>query len=203
MTTQPLLERAGLPPPVELDLTLTDAGRAVGWVRDDRVGFRGFADELEAAHAAWVAHRTLARRLARTHGTRPLPIDVEPLAIRRERGAELILAGGRPIAELVRPGEHDRAGADSFGFELRVPPPADELRVRAMAHLMYRTLRKSGLRWALWRPAPTPSPATSAVASEARADERSHATTSVASPARQRRWAVPTLPWLRPRQVAR
>ena len=30
--------------------------------------------------------------------------------------------------------------------------PLTELETRAMAYLMYRTLRKSGTRWALWRP---------------------------------------------------
>ena len=86
MTAQLSPNRVALPPPLEMDLV--HAEREVGWISRDRVGFRGFADELEAAHAAWVAHRTLARRLARTHGTRPLPIDVEPLSIRHVAGTQ-------------------------------------------------------------------------------------------------------------------
>ena len=81
MTTQLAPDRLALPPPLDLDLV--DAGRAAGWIADNAVGFRGFGDETEAAHAAWVAHRTIARRLARTHGTRPVPVDIEPLAIQR------------------------------------------------------------------------------------------------------------------------
>src|SRR5690606_22170706 len=127
-------------------LDLIDAGRAVGWIIDHTVGFRGFADEMDAAHAAWVAHRTLSRRLALTHGTRPVPVDTEPLALERRGHEEAILASGRPIAVLVRPGAASASGSDSFGFEIRIPPPADELRVRAMANLIYRTLRKSGIR---------------------------------------------------------
>ena len=149
MMTQLAPDRLGLPPPLELDLV--DAGRATGWIADNAVGFRGFSDETEATHGAWVAHRALARRLARTHRFRPVPVDIEPLALRQVEGKEMILASGRPIATLIRPGSDSRTG-DSFGFELLIPTPATELQMRAMAYLIYRTLRKSGVRWALWRP---------------------------------------------------
>ena len=155
MTTQLSSEHLGLPPPLELDLV--DAGRTVGWIASDTVGFHGFAGEEEAAHAAWVAHRTLARQIARTHGGRPVPVDTEPLSLQRSGERELILASGRPIATLVRPGAEDASGPDSVGFEIRIPDPADELRVRSLAYLMYRTLRKSGIRWALWRVGSTPA----------------------------------------------
>ena len=49
----------GLPPP--LDIELSDGDRVVGWLTDDALGFRGFADEVEAVHASWVASRALAR----------------------------------------------------------------------------------------------------------------------------------------------
>ena len=150
MTTLLAPDRLALPPPLDLDLV--DAGRAAGWIADNAVGFRGFGDETEAAHAAWVAHRTIARRLARTHATRPVPVDIEPLAIHRIEGSEMILASGRPIAALVRPGPDSRSGVDSFGFELMIPTPTTELETRAIAYLVYRTLRKSGIRWAMWRP---------------------------------------------------
>ena len=150
MTTQLALDRLALPPP--LDLELVDADRTTGWIADNAVGFRGFGDETEAVHAAWVAHRTMARRLARTHGGRPVPVDIEPLAIQRIDAKEMILASGRPIAALVRPDPDGRSGVDSFGFELLIPTPVTELEARAMAYLIYRTLRKSGIRWAMWRP---------------------------------------------------
>ena len=143
-------DRLGLPPPVSLDLT--DAGRAVGWLSGNRVGFRGFANEVEAAHAAWVAYRTLSRRLARRNGTRPIPVDIEPIALQRRGHEDVILASGRVIATLVRPGPGSRAGADSFGFELAIPHVIDELGMRSKAYFVYRTLRKAGTRWALWEP---------------------------------------------------
>jgi hypothetical protein len=83
---------------------------------------------------------------------RPVPVDIEPLAIQRLEAKEMILASGRPIAGLVRPGPDSRSGVDSFGFELLIPTPITELEARAMAYLIYRTLRKSGIRWAMWRP---------------------------------------------------
>jgi hypothetical protein len=163
MTTQLAPGRLALPPPLDLDLV--DAGRTAGWIADNAVGFRGFGDETEAAHAAWVAHRTIARRLARTHGTRPVPVDIEPLAIQPVEAEEMILASGRPIAALVRPGPDSRSGVDSFGFELLIPTPTSELQVRAMAYLTYRTLRKSGIRWAMWRPMPQPVKTSTALTS--------------------------------------
>lgn len=165
MTKQLTASHLGLPPPARS--TLHDAHRAVGWTTDHTVGFLGFADQTEAVHAAWVAYRSLARRLAREDGTRSVPIDIEPLSVWRQGDRELILAGGRAIATLVRPGEESPSGPQSFGFEVGIPQPADELRVRAMAHLMYRTLRKSGLRWALWRPTATgPGPTVPAEVAE-------------------------------------
>lgn len=144
MTTQLSPERLAVPPPSTLHLN--DAERTVGWINGDRVGFRGFATDEEAAHAAWVAYRTIRRRLARSHGLRPIPIGTEPLALQRDSDRWLIVASGGPIATLVEP---DRAVTDdaSYGFELAIPQPADEVLARAMAHLIYRTLRKSGVRW--------------------------------------------------------
>jgi len=139
----------GLPPPAPW--SLHDGDRVVGWTRDNAVGFLGFADQTEAIHAAWVAYRALSRRLARDHGTRPVPIDSAPLTVQHTNDGTGILAGPRLIATIVRPGDERLAGSDTVGFEIEIPEPADELRVRAMAHLMYRTLRKSGVRWALWR----------------------------------------------------
>ena len=110
-----------------LALDLTEMDRRIGWVRDDAVGFRGFGSRDEAAHAAWAAVRAVARRMER-------------------RGAD-----GDPVATVLRPRAGSTGDADSFGFEIRLPAPIDELTMRAAAHVVYRTLRESGLPWA--RPA--------------------------------------------------
>ena len=150
MSTMLSPERLGVPPPYAPDrptMDLVDADRKVGWINGDRVGFRGFATDEEAAHAAWVAHRTMTRRLARSHNLRPVPIGSEPLALQHDGDEEVIVASSGPVATLVRPGIESAEGHDSYGFELSIPQPANEVLVRAMAHLIYRTLRKSGVRW--------------------------------------------------------
>ena len=191
-------DRLALPPPLRLDLV--DEERAVGWIDDHEIAFRGFADATEAAHAAWVAYRTIARRRARTHGTRPIPIDVEPLALQRVGDSEAIVASTRRIATLLRPGAESRRGEESFGFVIALPEPTSELEARALADLAYRTIRKSGVRWALWRrdvapqaalmAQPSADPATDALAERAAAD-RAAAKRDGRGRVRRRRWSLP------------
>lgn len=145
MTAQLIPNSMSLPPPAVMEFDLLDGDRVVGWVKGSAIGFQGFGTATEAAHAAWVAYRTLSRALARRRGERPVPIDIEPLALAREGERETILASGRAIATLLR-----RNGDESFAFELDVPEPIDTLGMRSLAYRLYRTLRKSGLRWALW-----------------------------------------------------
>lgn len=179
--SSPHSPQAGVPPP-PLDIELVDAGRTVGWIADARIGFRGFASDTEAVHAAWVAWRELERRAARRFGVRPVPVDAEPLSIRRSHNGETILAGSRPIGILLRPGADARTGRDAFAFELQLPASTGELALRAKAYVIYRGLRKSGVRWALWRPVVTPPPATITETSSARASlERSPIAEAVAA----------------------
>ena len=138
-----------LPPPSRLDLV--DAKQTVGWIDGHALGFRGFRDEREAANAAWVAYRTVWRRLAQLWGTRPTPVDVEHLTLARDGARELILASGRPVAELLRPRVDSPSGPDSFGFEIPISPSVTESTMRDLTRLAYRTLRKSGIHWAMWR----------------------------------------------------
>jgi hypothetical protein len=138
------------PGPKPFDLELRDGERLVGWIAPDRIAFVGFANEVEAAHAAHVAYRTVARRIAQRDGGRSVPIELEPLSLRHEGADAIVLASGRPIARLVEPGDDSRAG-DAFAFELLLDAPRDELSVRAKAHLVYRTLRRSGVRWSTFR----------------------------------------------------
>jgi hypothetical protein len=129
---------------------LLDGKRVVGWVNGHTIGFHGFADENEVGGAAWVAHRILARRLAHRNGGPPAPTNVAPLSLVRDGDRELILASDQPIATLVRPDVDSRASSGPLAFEIEVPLPPDELTMRSIAYRMYRTLRASGVRWAMW-----------------------------------------------------
>src|SRR5687768_9044193 len=151
MNTQIRSTDMALPPPSVTE-DLMDRERTVGWITDRAFGFHGFANESEAAGAAWVAHRAVARALARRAGERQIPIDVEPLSLARFGDREVIVASNREVATLVRPGHQGRTGIDSFGFELELPAPVDELTIRSMAYVAYRSLRRSGVRWAMWMP---------------------------------------------------
>ena len=134
--------------PVRFDLL--DGNRLVGWVSGGTIGFDGFADENEAGGAAWVAHRTVAQRFAQRHGGPPAPTDAQPLSLVREGDRELILAGGTPIATLVRPHGDSRGSSDSLAFEIQVPSTPDELAMRSIGYRIYRRLRASRVPWAMW-----------------------------------------------------
>lgn len=204
MSTHVLPNHLGLPPPLKLDLM--DAGRAVGWISGHGVGFRGFADEVEAAHAAWVAYRTLSHRLARRYGTRPIPVDIEPVALQRRGTDEVILAGGRKIATLVRPGPQSPTGPDSFGFEIAIPLVTDELGMRSKAYFIYRTLRKAGTRWALWESATAGVAGAVADSVSEGIDTANHQRggySDVTQRSGQRPWWLRAVPWRRARGLGR
>lgn len=172
MNTHLLPNHLPEPPPVgrhDFQLDLLDGERVVGWLRPDAIGFTGFATETEAAHAAWVAYRALSRRLARRDGRRPMPIDTEPLRLVQESDGRSIVGSRDRIAKLIEPSATD-ARENGFGFELRLDAPMDEVTVRAKAHHIYGTLRRSGIRWAMWTPVPAPARARAAAVVTERPD---------------------------------
>ena len=175
--------RLATPPPFPV-LDLHDAEMLVGWIDGRAIGFRGYGDEAEAMYAAWVAYRTMARRFARDGRRRPVPIGVEPLSLDRRGDVEHILASGRPIAMLVRPGAGSRSGPETYGFELQIPLPVNELTMRSTAYLLYRTLRRAGIRWAMWAPDRSEhrAPTEAAAPSAARANDDAAAPTSPMTP---------------------
>jgi hypothetical protein len=64
-----------------------------------------------------------------------------------------------------------------YEFEIRVPPPNDDLRMRGIAYVMYRSLRSSGLSWPLVHPAAAPESRTAEVAPAA--DNADHSISDV------------------------
>lgn len=137
-------------------LDLVDDDVRVGWRMPTAIGFTGFANEVEAAGAAWVAYRTLQRELARFTGARPLPIDTERLAIVDRDGDRVVVTAGRHVARIIRPFDDQRRTESWTGFELRLDASLDELTARSVSLLVYRTLRRSGIRWSMWARAAQP-----------------------------------------------
>ena len=125
--------------------------RPIGWLEGNTLGFFGFADARDAANAAWVAYRTVSRKVAPLLGTRPTPIDIEPLTIERRNGRDVIAASGRPVAWLVRPGHDSLSGPDWFGFAIDVSPAVSERALPAIMRAASHALLKSGLAWSMVR----------------------------------------------------
>lgn len=149
MTTQLPSVRTDLPPPIR---HLLHDERPVAWLSGNRFGFSGFADPTEAANAAWVAYRTVSRKLAPVLGVRPIPIGIEPLRVEWRDGAETILASHRPIAALVRPDADDPSAPRWFGFTIEVPPEISGRHLRGAVLAAHRALLKSGVGWRMMRP---------------------------------------------------
>lgn len=139
---------------------LRDADRVVGWIEGDVVRFSGFASETGAAQAAAVAHQAMLRRLARGSRGTPPENEFHRTAVRRTSEQKDAPSDGRSVASVLRYVRDADVG--DFAFELRVPPPVDELRMRGMAYVMYRALRSSGVDWPLLRPTTAPDGAAAA-----------------------------------------
>jgi hypothetical protein len=141
-----------LPPPSRA-YTLLDGTGTVGWIADNRLGFTGFASVAEAATAAWVAHVALERRAAKSR-REPAPF-LEPRALQlvRSDGHEWIESAGSRLARLVRPAQESagvgKTSAPWFGIEVVFPPDTSELTIGSSAHVVYRALRRSGMRWSI------------------------------------------------------
>ena len=148
MSTLTTTMHTALPPPTRHFL---HRERPVGWLRGHTLGFFGFADTREAANAAWVAYRTVSRKVAPLLGIRPAPIDIEPLGIEWRNGREVIVASGRPVAQLVRPEPDSPSGANWFGFSIELSPVVSERVIPEVMRAAGHALLKSGIDWSMVR----------------------------------------------------
>lgn len=189
-------------------LELRDGDLVVGAIDGDVVQFRGFASAVAASQAAAVAHQAMTRRLARGRRGTPSASESDLSSIRRSSDRANVAASGRPVASVLRSFVEDLRNDEGgdFAFEIRVPPPIDELRMRSMGYVMYRALRSSGVHWPLVRPAAAPAPVR-AEAAIAAASEKTPRKRAVAALWGIRRWIEHvttgwTLPWPRPQGAA-
>ena len=140
------------------DIQLLDATGPLGWIDGNRLGFTGFADEAGASAAAWIAHVALERRRAKRE-LGPVPrAERAALCLARAGKEEWIEASGRRLALLVRPDasepqtlakEATDRSAGWYGLEIVFPEHTSALTMGSSAHVIYRGLRRSGLRWSV------------------------------------------------------
>jgi hypothetical protein len=119
---------------------LFEDGKEIGYIRDSEVGFAGFTSQMDAAQAAYAAHRALARRRAKSTWT-PSPPDEFLLGERGE--AQYVIERSGLLARLYEP--EPGAGRADWGFEVTLRPE-ESLNVFAMsrARIMWSALRASG-----------------------------------------------------------
>jgi hypothetical protein len=118
----------------------------VGWIGDGRLAFTGFATLGEAARAAWVAHVALERRRAKRRGE-PAPHIRSELNVWVSGADQWLTMDGARVARLLSPASTDPDGPSWFGFELVFAPGTFTLDIEASAHVVYRGLRRSRVRW--------------------------------------------------------
>jgi hypothetical protein len=145
------LQRTSLPPPPAA-FTLLDGTGTIGWIVGHRLGFTGFSSVAEAGEAAWIAHQALERRAAKSRGEPAGYLEPTAMQLVRSDGTEWIESAETRLARLIRP--EQRAAEDSdnrsepwFGIEVGLQPDASELTIGSSAHVVYRALRRSGMRW--------------------------------------------------------
>jgi hypothetical protein len=135
-----------VPPPRQAFEQLYDGTGPVGWIGDGRVAFTGFATLGEAAKAAWVAHMALERRRAKRRGE--AAPHIEPgLELWVSGADEWLTVDGKPVARLLSPASTLHDGDRWFGFELVFSPGTSTFDMESNAHVVYRGLRRSGVRW--------------------------------------------------------
>jgi hypothetical protein len=176
MTARTAIPRS-LPPPLELRA----ADLLVGWIHGDVVRFRGFDSRRGAARAATVAHQAMVRRLARGNRETAAVTESDLDALRRSTDHTSASANGRPLTSVLGTSSDGTSDGPSgeFAFEIRVPRPVDELRMRGLAYVMHRALLSSGVAWPLVNTATEPE-ALTAMATRTAA-ETSGALTGIAS----------------------
>ena len=112
--------------------------RKVGYIRGEAVGFIGFASDEEAARAACIAHRALARR--RSDAAQSAP---EEYLLGDTDEGQFVVARSGVLARLLPPDPLDEEGSWGFEIELR-PDESVSVFAMARARLIWNAIRGSG-----------------------------------------------------------
>jgi hypothetical protein len=114
----------------------------IGWVEGRAVGFRGFSTKDHAMQAARVGHSALQGWLERERHAGPLAGVGGALRTRRDGRLHWITVGGSAIGRLVEPTTHAPVGANTFGFELLLPPSVNPVGGISAAQVIWHALKR-------------------------------------------------------------
>jgi hypothetical protein len=116
------------------------AGRKIGWIRGNTIGFGGLSTEKAAVRAAVDAWRSLETTLERAYpGRARRQVDESNVGLVHDGAYEWIADGFRPIARLLRP-RTERNSEDSFALELMAPSYATQHVTIAAAQAVWEVL---------------------------------------------------------------
>ena len=117
----------------------------IGYVDGTRVSFRGFATRDDAALAASVAHRALARR----RGEQRHSVDeAKDILVVDHGSTQAVIPRAGILGRLLPPAPED-SEVSGWGFEIELlPEERFEVFAIARARVMWRALRGTGIdRW--------------------------------------------------------
>ena len=115
----------------------------IGWVEGRAVGFRGFSERDHALEAARLGHQALRGWLARERHLEPASDAGGAVRTRRDGRLQWITMGGSAIGRLVEPTTHAPVAANTFGFELLLPPSVNVVGGISAAQVIYHALKQS------------------------------------------------------------
>lgn len=112
----------------------------IGWVEGRAVGFRGFRTKDHAMGAARLGHEALRGWLTRERHSAPQGTTRGTLRTRRDGRLHWITLDGTPIGRLVDPATFAPVAANTFGFELLLPPSVNPVGGISAAQVIYHAL---------------------------------------------------------------
>lgn len=116
------------------------AGRKIGWIRGNTIGFGGLATEKAAVRAAVDAWRSLETTLERGYpGRARRQVNESNVELVHDGAYEWIADGLRPVARLLRP-RTERNYEDSFALEFIAPSYATQHVTIAAAQAVWEVL---------------------------------------------------------------
>jgi hypothetical protein len=122
--------------------------REIGYVDSTKARFQGFASRDDAALAASVAHRALARR----RGERPHSMDEPKDFLVVDRGTTQVVIARTAVLATLLPPALEESESGGWGFEIELlPKERCEIFAVARARVIWRALRDTGIYRRMWQ----------------------------------------------------